>query len=244
LDRSKRASAVLPFAPAPRETLQDYVYQRVKELILAGDIAPGQSVTINSLAEAFAVSHMPVREALRRLIAERALTVITGRSVGLPALSIERLEDLRRVRLEVEGLATEWATSKLAPADHDTLAALVATMTRADAENDVKAYLHANRDFHFGIYRAAGSETLMSIIESLWLQISPYFNLLHASGDYERANREHGTIAAALQRRDAKAARAAIIADIDGAAVTLRQILSPSAERSGGAKGKRASAAS
>src|SRR5205085_1510304 len=153
--------------------------------ILAGDIAPGQSVTINSLAGAFAVSHMPVREALRRLIAERALTVISGRSVGLPALNIERLEDLRRVRLEVEGLATEWATGNLARSDHDQLAGLVATMTRADAENDVKAYLHANRDFHFRIYRAAGSETLMSMIESLWLQISPYFNLLHASGDYE-----------------------------------------------------------
>lgn len=70
MDSNKRASAVLPFAPAPRETLQDYVYQRVKELILTGDIAPGQSVTFNSLASAFAVSHMPVREALRRLVAE------------------------------------------------------------------------------------------------------------------------------------------------------------------------------
>jgi DNA-binding GntR family transcriptional regulator len=207
--------------------LQDYVYLRVKELILTGDIAPGQSVTINSLASAFAVSHMPVREALRRLIAERALTVVSGRSVGLPALSVDRLEDLRRVRVEVEGIATLWAASHLSSADHDTLAKLVASMSRANAENDVKGYLHANRDFHFAIYRAAGSDTLLSMIESLWLQISPYFNLLHASGDYQRANREHGTIATALQRADAKGARAAIIADIDGAAATLRQILAP-----------------
>jgi DNA-binding GntR family transcriptional regulator len=69
------------------------------------------------------------------------------------------------------------------------------------------------------------------MIESLWLQISPYFNLLHASGDYERANREHGTIAAALRHSDAKGARAAVAADIDGAAATLRQILSLAAER-------------
>src|SRR5262245_17751515 len=98
-DGNRRGSAVLPFAPAPRETLQEYVYRRVKDLILTGDIAPAQSITINSLAEAFAVSHMPVREALRRLIAERALTVISGRSVGLPALSVEHLDDLRRVRI-------------------------------------------------------------------------------------------------------------------------------------------------
>jgi DNA-binding GntR family transcriptional regulator len=229
LDRAKRASAVLPFAPAPRETLQDYVYERVKDLILSGDITPGQSVTMSSLASAFAVSHMPVREALRRLVAERALTVISGRSVGLPALSVERLEDLRRVRVEVEGIATEWATKSLSNADHAGLAALVATMNRADGENDVKGYLHANRDFHFAIYRAAGSDTLLSMIESLWLQISPYFNLLHASGDYQRANREHGTIAAALSGGNAKAARAAMVADINGAAGTLRKILAAKA---------------
>src|SRR5581483_5632766 len=121
VERAKRDSAVLPFAPAPRETLQDYVYERVRDLILGGDIAPGQSVTINSLAAAFAVSHMPVREALRRLVAERALTVISGRSVGLPALSIERLEDLRRVRVEVEGITTEWAAKRLSSADHEAL---------------------------------------------------------------------------------------------------------------------------
>jgi DNA-binding GntR family transcriptional regulator len=242
LERNKRASAALPFAPAPRETLQDYVYQRVKELILAGDIAPGQSITINSLSAAFAVSHMPVREALRRLIAERALVVVSGRSVGLPALSTEGLEDLRRVRIEIEGLATEWATNRLADADHDRFDELVATMTRADAENDVTAYLHANRDFHFAIYRAAGSETLLSMIESLWLQISPYFNLLHASGDYERANREHGTIAAALRRGDAKGARKAVRADIDGAAATLRQILSSPADRADGSGARLVSA--
>jgi DNA-binding GntR family transcriptional regulator len=242
LDSNKRASAVLPFAPAPRETLQDYVYQRVKELILTGDIAPGQSVTFNTLASAFAVSHMPVREALRRLVAERALTVIAGRSVGLPALSVERLEDLRRVRVEVEGIATEWATRSLSPADHEALATLVAAMNRADTENDVKGYLHANRDFHFAIYRAAGSDTLLSMIESLWLQISPYFNLLHASGDYQRANREHGTIAAALRQSNAKGARAAIVADINGAAGTLRKILSRSVGRSPRSEGKTVSA--
>src|SRR4051794_25168250 len=191
-DRAGRTAPVLPVSPAPRETLQEHVYRRIKQLILAGDIAPGQTITINSLATAFAVSHMPVREALHRLAAERALKVISGRSVGVPPLSAERLEDLRRVRLEVEGLATSWASPLLSAADLDELDVLVDRMTRANRDNDTKAFLHGNRDFHFGIYRAAQSETLLSIIENLWLQISPYFNLLHASGNYARANREHG----------------------------------------------------
>ena len=48
---------------APRGTLQDHVYRQLCELILNGEIAPGQLITIQALAEAFGVSAMPVREA-------------------------------------------------------------------------------------------------------------------------------------------------------------------------------------
>ena len=75
----------------------------MKELILNGGIEPGRTVTIQSLADAFGVSAMPVREALHRLVAEKALTVVAGRSVGIPPLNIDRLEDLTRARIEIEG---------------------------------------------------------------------------------------------------------------------------------------------
>ncbi|ESW80484.1 FCD domain-containing protein [Mesorhizobium sp. C280B] len=53
------------------------------------------------------------------------------------------------------------------------------------------SYLRANYAFHFSIYRAAGSENMLNIIENLWLQISPYFNMLHDSGNYSTANQHH-----------------------------------------------------
>ena len=104
--------AALPVVRVPRNTLQDHVYRQLCELILNGEIAPGQLVTIQALADAFGVSAMPVREALQRLTAARVLTVISGRSIGVPPLSYERLSDLRRVRIEVELLAAVWANAK------------------------------------------------------------------------------------------------------------------------------------
>src|SRR5689334_24973284 len=95
----------LKVVPLNRETLQDRIYRRVCDLILDGEIAPGQLVTIQGLADAFGVSAMPVREALQRLTTAKALTVISGRSIGIPKLSLDLLTDLRRVRLEVETLA-------------------------------------------------------------------------------------------------------------------------------------------
>ncbi len=215
--------------PAPRETLQDYVYRQVRELILNGEIEPGQTITMQALATAFSVSHMPVREALHRLTAERALAVVAGRSIGIPPLSIDRLEDLRRVRKEVEGLAAAWAAGRVGPQTLDELDHVHQVLDTAVATNDVRAYLRANRELHFTVYRAAGSPTLTAVIEPLWLQISPYFNLLHASGNYVEANRCHRELIGALGRGDGEAARLAIVSDIEASTLALRPLLAAAA---------------
>lgn len=203
--------------PLARDTLQERVYRQVAGLILDGVIAPGQLVTIQSLADSFGVSTMPVREAMKRLTASKALTVVSGRSMGIPPLTLDRLTDLRNVRLEVEGLAMEWAAAR---ADKETVAGLDRDLVRMDkaiAETDTKGFLQANRSFHFTAYRAADSATLLDLIEIIWLQISPYFNLLRGSGNYAEANANHRRMAEALRAGDAATARDAIARDINEA---------------------------
>ncbi len=220
-----RKQQELSYSPISRVTVQEHVYGRLRDLILNGGIEPGRMVTVVSLSEAFGVSAMPVREALHRLVAEKALTVVAGRSVGIPPLTAERLEDLRRVRLEVEGTAIEWAATRLSRQDLDDLAPLIAQMEAAKIDRDRERYVPANREFHFRIYRAAASDALLSIIESLWLQIGPYFNLLKTTDNWRTANIEHMAMHEALTRQDGAAARRALERDIDGAAIALRDLL-------------------
>jgi DNA-binding GntR family transcriptional regulator len=217
--------SALPVARAPRGTLQDHVYRQLCELILNGEIAPGQLITIQALAEAFGVSAMPVREALQRLTAARVLTVISSRSIGIPPLTGERLSDLRRVRLEVESLAAIWATQKMSDSDIGRLEECVTAMDQAARASDNKQYLRWNRAFHFGIYQAARSEALLAIIETLWLQISPYFHLLHASGNYFKANEQHELMLAALRARDGTKVSLAVRSDIEAAYRVLASLL-------------------
>src|SRR4029453_15622939 len=103
----------LKVVPLSRETLQERVYRRVCDLILDGEIAPGQLVTIQSLADAFEVSHMPVREALKGMPAAKDLQVVSGRSIGIPRLNRSSLTDLRNGRVEVEALAAVWAARNI-----------------------------------------------------------------------------------------------------------------------------------
>jgi len=195
------------------------------ELILDGGVAPGQLVTIQGLAEAFGVSTMPVREAMKRLTAANALTVVSGRTIGVAPLTLERLEDLRNVRVEVEGLATAWAAAKADKAIVSKLRGHLDNMEKAISISEARPYLQANRAFHFEIYRSAGSRTLIGIIENLWLQIGPYLSLLRESGNYETANLRHAAIVEAMESHDAAAAREEVAGDIDDAYRMLTKIL-------------------
>ncbi len=215
----------LPARPVGRESMQDRVYRQLVAMILDGEVEPGRTVTIASIADAFQVSAMPVREALHRLTAAKALTVVAGRSVGIPPLTVGRLSDLKRVRVEVEGLAAEWAAANVDDAVLQRLDELIGTMSSCIGPDDPRHFLPVNRAFHFTVYEAAGSDALLATIESLWLQIGPYLSLLRGSGNWRNANRQHQALRDALAKGDGKAARAAVRADIEEAAALLEGIL-------------------
>ena len=80
---TKMTSAGLP--------VHEITYRALKELLLFGEIAPGQAVTIQGLVARLEVGMTPVREALRRLISEGALEFQGNRRVSVPILSPENL---------------------------------------------------------------------------------------------------------------------------------------------------------
>ena len=142
----------LPVSRLERSTLLDHVYRQLTDLILDGEIVPGQSITIQSIADAFGVSAMPVREALQRLTAEHVLTVISGRTIGVPPLSADRFYDLLRVRLEIEALAGDWAPHQITKNDLEELEKLITEMDETIQSGNMPAYIRLNRAFHFQIY--------------------------------------------------------------------------------------------
>jgi DNA-binding GntR family transcriptional regulator len=199
-----------------RETMLQRVHAALRDRLMSGAFEPGQGLKIADLALAFGVSAMPVREALNRLVAERALEALPNRSVRVPVFTARRLSDLRNVRRAIEGLATEMAIPQLRRRHLGTLAALVEAQRAADAAQDIEASVRANWRFHFTIYDCSESEALLPIIEGLWLQFGPYLRraaTLFAAGEGE-ATAFHASVLKALRRGDAAAARAGIEADI------------------------------
>src|SRR6478752_9373376 len=94
-------------APDPADTsLRQQVYDSLREALTTGRFAPGQKVTFRYVAGVLGVSLTPVREALRRLVAEGAFEMNPNRSVRVPLMTRDKVLELRDIRMELEGLAT------------------------------------------------------------------------------------------------------------------------------------------
>ncbi len=206
----------LGLARIARETVQERVYGALRDQLMRGGFEPGQKLKIAELAEAFGTSAMPVREALNRLTVERALETLPSRTVRVPALSKDALQDLRETRFAIEGLAISRAASNMTAESLAALERLIEAQSETDEEHVSEQSAEQNRAFHFTIYRESGSTVLLPIIESLWLQFGPY--LREASERFDggagRGTNFHLDILNALSRGDGIAARAALEADI------------------------------
>jgi DNA-binding GntR family transcriptional regulator len=213
-------------APLKHDPLHERVYGELRDALMAGRFKPGEVVTVRGLAAALGTSPMPVREALRRLVEAQALEVRRNRSVAVPAMTRRRLEELYRVRMMLEGTAAAWAAERITPRELRSLERLSREIAGHVAANDVPAYLRKNLLFHFAIYRAARPEVLLPLIESLWLQIGPFFNHTAEELDYRLSQQHHEEALAGLVARDPDAARAGIERDIAEAARYLLDVVS------------------
>jgi DNA-binding GntR family transcriptional regulator len=209
------------------DNLQEQLYQNIRAGLLSGRFQPGERLKIRNLAAEWGTSPMPVRAALQRLVAEGALEGEAQRSVRVPAMTRERFEQLLPVRCNLEGLAVELAAARISKPELATLQGCIERMEVALRERDVQAYLADNSQFHLTLYGACNNPVLLRLIESLWLQVGPFFNRLFTEADLSlRLNDFHQTAFNALQAGDGRAARAAIEQDLNYFGQFLLNLLS------------------
>jgi DNA-binding GntR family transcriptional regulator len=216
---------------ASRVTVQDGVYEQLRHALMWGKFEPSQVTTIASLAAEFGTSHMPVREALRRLAAENGLEIARNGSARVPAVSRERLDDLCRVRVTLEGLATELATPHMTAADIDRCLRLAEEHEALGRSGGVYDMLRKNQEFHFAIYELSGSEILPQLIETLWLRFGPYMRILSDlvaqqldAGVVHPYSTYHHHMIEAFRAGDAKKAGLLMVRDIQATQKLLQEL--------------------
>ncbi len=193
--------------------LNGHVYTELRRALMDGIFAPGQTISLRTVAEALGTSPMPVREAMGRLVAEGALETRSNRTIAVPLLSRRQFEELSELRLELEGGITERAVRRmgkaLVPALEEIEHQTVIARKRSLGER-----LILNRRFHFTLYAGADCELRMRLIELLWLRSAAFTHVSLSQADLRSAGQHHREVIQAVRAGDALAARAAVESDL------------------------------
>lgn len=207
----------------------EVTYARLRDMVLYGHLEPGQPVTIQGLVADLGAGMTPVREAIRRLMAEGALLPQGNRRVAVPQLSADMLDQVAFARLAIEPKLAELAAPRLTGDRIDQLEAIDGAVNRAIDAGKLSDYLTANHAFHFAIYEAADAPVLYDMARSLWLRAGPSLRAVIARYGREVAPDLHREALAAMRNGDAKALAAAIERDIQQGVDHVRQALSEAA---------------
>ena len=192
------------------DTLNERIYREIRRGLMSGAFDPGQRLSIRALAASLGTSAMPVRDALRRLITERALEGLPNRSISVPVLSNEQLDEIYKIRIALESLAAAEAAAKITRKQIDDLRKIERNARAAFDKSDSKRFADLNWRFHFAIYDASNMPQLVGTIETFWLRVGPLLRKHQPRLHTEIVTLDHGKVIDALEASDANAARDSI----------------------------------
>lgn len=220
---AKVSEALESLVPVGRsDTLAQKVRTQLKEAVMAGRFAPGEKLTIRSVANALGVSLTPAREALYNLASEGVLEMRPNGSVYVPELTVARIIELTKIRVALESLAAREAVAHVTDQQIAEIAALNDQMIAYNESKDYSALITVNWKFHFTLYRASQMDQLVRLIESCWLMTGSSLNVIYPQfGEVSAGINNHVQIVRALERRDADRVALAITTDINLASDAL-----------------------
>ena len=195
-------------------TAHDRVYRTLRTRIMHGGLVPGEHLTLRGLGSEFGVSMTPAREAVRRLVAEGALTLSASGRVSTPELSNDRIEELAALRALIEPELASRALPRVHLALVERMQAINAANTEAALRRDAVAYVRTNLEFHRILYLRAQAPAMLAMAETVWLQLGPTMAKLYGRLNRTEPPRGHRLIIAALKAGDEPGLRLAIRTDV------------------------------
>jgi DNA-binding GntR family transcriptional regulator len=174
----------------------------LRDLILRGELQPGDRIRQEDIADRLGASRLPVREALRMLEAEGITEHEPNKGARVPRLSMHEVDVIYRMRERLEPLALAESLPSLTEDDH---ARLEEVQSRIEANTDLDQFLELDREFHLGTYSGCHIDPLNAMVTRLWNSTQHYRRAFVALGGPARmwvVNAEHRLLLDAVVRRD------------------------------------------
>ncbi|MEM9357246.1 MAG: GntR family transcriptional regulator [Pseudomonadota bacterium] len=181
---------------------------QIKQEIADGVLKPGDQLEEAILAERFAVSRTPVREAVRSMVDAGLLERRPRKGAFVRCLTAKELLDLFEVAAELEGMACRLAANLMTRRNAEHIRAALSQCKEAAQDGDTLRYGQANLTFHRAIQEASGNGWLIYQLRQMDLHINPYRGLPYeVRGRLKQSMKEHQEIYETIMSGDADHAR-------------------------------------
>ncbi|WP_375389578.1 GntR family transcriptional regulator [uncultured Amnibacterium sp.] len=199
------------------------LYDMLRDRILTGTLEPGSVLSQVQLARQFGVSRTPLREALRRLLAEHLVSGDFNRRMRVSELNLDDLDQIYAMRIALEPLGVASTLARITPAQQAALSDSVDRMQEAIDRLDLEMFRREHRTFHLGLTAGAGTR-LHAALGDLW-DHSERYRLAYLQHDYgepdsasadrlRTSQSEHRRILDAALTGDAAACSLALVAHL------------------------------
>jgi DNA-binding GntR family transcriptional regulator len=184
--------------------MEESTYEKLRNLIVSGELAPGVHLVETSLAETLGVSRTPIRESLSRL-EQDGLVERGSRGLEVRRRSPAEILEIYEVRIVLEGMASQLAAERHSDVDRIRIAAELARL-EASRKDDSQAFT-ANQNFHRAIWVSSHNRTLIDLLDRVSVHLFRYpFSTYQMVGRGEASLTEHKELADAIFRRDGELA--------------------------------------
>lgn len=189
--------------PLKRQLLQPEAVRVLREMIIFGELAPGEVLPEEQIGSRLGVSRTPLREALKILAAEGLVKLRPHHRARVSDMTIQEVQELFEVLSELEGIAARMAAARIKPAQISRLEKLQARMESFFNSGRLKEYFAVNQEIHSLIVEAAGNAVLAET--HAWLLARAErarFLALQTPQRWDDSLREHRELLDSLKRRD------------------------------------------
>lgn len=200
--------------------LRELVADRIVQMIMDGDLKPGERLYEEHIAQELGVSRNPVRESIRALEATGLVEVLPRRGAHVTVFDNDDLKQLLEVRVQLEGFAAELAATNHNEKDIAELDRCISEGSAASKANDRVTAAECHRAFHEAVESAAGNPHITSTVAPLRQQTELVFSML-ADQRSDISWDEHRRVRAAIVSGDAAAARTAASEHIQSVIASL-----------------------
>ncbi len=189
------------------QTLTSVVLAELENLIMSGQMGPGEPINEKAFAERSSVSRGPIREACRKLEQAGLVTIIPNRGVFVRKLEPKDAIEICDIRAVLSGYAGRILAASVTPEQLAELSDMTGRMETVAQAGNAQAFYPINAEFHAAIFNFAENDRLCEMYAAISKELHLFrWRAMLVSPDLANSNQEHREIVEALKNNDAEGA--------------------------------------